>query len=57
MIEPTPVTYRMIGRLDVVNPDAVVTCNCRWTAGHEAACDIVKANKLLVPPDHREAKP
>jgi hypothetical protein len=61
MIEPTPVTYRMLHEdaagmglcdeffeINHIDPDAIVTCNCNWDAGHEATCDMVAANRLLM---------
>jgi hypothetical protein len=48
MVEPNPITYRMIGKLDVPDPDAVVVCNCRWDEGHEPTCDIVEANRIIL---------
>jgi len=47
MIEPTPVTYKMIGK-DAPDPNAAVVCNCKWDEGHEESCDIVKAHDLLM---------
>jgi len=59
MIEPNPITYRMLhehfagyGLCDEffsvsnIDPDAVVTCSCRWNQGHEATCDLVAVNAM-----------
>lgn len=58
-IEPNPITYRMLHEeaagmglceefftVSGINPDAPVTCNCNFDAGHEAFCDIVAAYEL-----------
>ena len=59
MIEPTPITYRMLHEdaagmplsqgfflLSGIDPDAPVKCNCAFDVGHQAWCDIVEAHKL-----------
>lgn len=59
MIEPNPITYRMLfedaagmGLSDVffiisgLDPDATVVCNCDWDGGHQEGCDIVSAHNL-----------
>lgn len=61
MIEPLPITYRMLhedaagmGLCDEffavsgIDPDAVVKCSCHFDAGHEPHCDIVAARELRV---------
>lgn len=59
MIEPKPITYRMLHEecagmglcpeffaISGINPDAPVVCNCKWDSGHEPTCDLVYAHKL-----------
>ena len=61
MVEPTPITYRMLHEhaagmalsaeffeISGIDPDAPVVCNCNWDGGHEPTCDIVAANELLM---------
>lgn len=52
MVEPNPVTYRMLGMTaEVPNPDAPVTCSYTFDEGHEPDCDIVKAHDYKM--EHR----
>lgn len=57
--DPNPITYRMLhddaAGMDLcpeffaisnIDPDATVTCNCNWDAGHEPHCNIVAAIEL-----------
>lgn len=59
MIEPNPITYRMLHEeaagmglcpefftISGINPDAPVTCNCNFEEGHEPTCDMVAAFEL-----------
>lgn len=59
MVEPNPITYRMLHEeaagmplclefftISGINPDAPVTCNCNFDEGHEASCDIVAVWEL-----------
>ncbi len=41
MVEPNPITYRMLFGNSDPRGDSIVTCNCNWDEGHEANCDIV----------------
>lgn len=65
MIEPNPITYRMLHEhaaemglcaeffsINGIDPDAPVECNCNFDEGHEPGCYLVHANflrKLLDP--------
>ena len=61
MLEPTPVTYRMLYEtanggpllerfyyVHNIDPNAIVKCNCNFDEGHETTCDLVKANTLII---------
>lgn len=63
MIEPNPITYRMLHNAAAgytlseeffttnnIDPNAIVKCNCNFYEGHENWCDIVSAHNLIKAP-------
>jgi hypothetical protein len=57
--DPNPITYRMLHEdaagyglapefftVSGIDPDAPVTCNCKFDEGHEAHCNLVAAHEL-----------
>lgn len=57
--DPNPITYRMLHEdaagmglcpefftISNIDPEAAVTCNCNWDAGHEPNCDMVAVFEL-----------